>query len=88
MSENPTSRKPLKTAEAEMRSEYDFAGAVRGKYYKKYLEATNVVVLEPDLAKKFKTAASVNKALRAYLKVSKRGLTTGSTATARKRAAR
>lgn len=88
MSENPTSRKPLKPAEAEMRSEYDFSGAVRGKYYKKYLEATNVVVLEPDIAKKFKTAASVNKALRAYLKVSKRGLTTGSTATARKRAVR
>lgn len=88
MSENPTSRKPLKAAEAEMRSEYDFSGAVRGKYYKKYLEATNVVVLEPDIAKKFKTAASVNKALRAYLKVSKRGLTTGSTATARKRAVR
>ena len=56
--------------------------------FKKYLETTNVVVLEPDVANKFKTAASVNKALRAYLKVSKRGLTTGSTATARKRAAR
>jgi hypothetical protein len=88
MSEKHTSRKPLKAAEPEMRSEYDFSGAVRGKYYKKYLETTNVVVLEPDVAKKFKTAASVNKALRAYLKVSKRGLTTGSTATARKRAAR
>jgi len=88
MSEKHTSRKPLKAAEPEMRSEYDFSGAVRGKYYKRYLEATNVVVLEPVVAERFNNAASVNKALRAYLKGSKRGLTTGSTATARKRAAR
>jgi len=87
MSEKHTSRKPLKAAEPEMRSEYDFSGAVRGKYYKRYLETTNVVVLEPDVARQFKTAASVNKALRTYLKVSKRGLT-GSTTTARKRAVR
>lgn len=88
MSERHTSRKPLKVSEPAMRSEYDFSGAVRGKYYKRYLETTNVVILEPDVAKRFKNAASVNKALRAYLKGSKRGLTTGSTATARKRATR
>lgn len=88
MSEKHTSRKPLKAAEPEMRSEYDFTGAVRGKYYKRYLEGTNVVVLEPDVAKRFKTSASVNKVLRTFLKNSKGGLTAGSTATARKRAAR
>lgn len=88
MSAKHTSHKSLKVAEPEMRSEYDFSSAVRGKYYKRYLEATNVVVLEPDVAERFKNAASVNKALRAYLKGSKRPLTTGSTATARKRAAR
>jgi len=88
MSEKHTSRKPSKVAEPEMRSEYDFSSAVRGKYYKRYLETTNVVVLDADVAKRFKNAASVNKALRAYLKGSKRGPTTGSTATARKRAAR
>jgi len=88
MSERHTSRKPLKAAEPEMRPEYDFSGAVRGKYYERYLETTNVVVLEPDVARRFKNAASVNKASRAYLKGSRRGLTTGSTAAARKRAAR
>jgi hypothetical protein len=88
MSEKYMSRKPLKATEPEMRSEYDFSGAVRGKYYKRYLETSNVVVLEPDVARRFKNAASVNKALRTYLKGSKRGLTAGSTATARKRAAR
>lgn len=88
MNEKHTNRKPLKVSEPEMRSEYDFSRAVRGKYYKRYLEGTNVVVLEPDVAKRFKNSASVNKVLRTYLKSAKRGLTTGSTATARKRAAR
>jgi hypothetical protein len=71
-----------------MRPEYDFSGAVRGKYYKRYLEGANVVVLEPDVAKRFKNAVSVNKVLRAYLKGAKRGPTTGSMAAARKRAVR
>lgn len=88
MSERHTSRKSPKVAEPDIRPEYDFSGAVRGKYYKRYVESTNVVVLEPDLASRFRNSASVNKALRAYLKGSKRALTTSSTATARKRAAR
>lgn len=88
MSERHTSRKPPKAAEPEMRPEYDFSGAVRGKYYKRYLEATNVVILEPDVAREFRNSASVNRALRTYLKASKRGLTADSTAPARKRAAR
>jgi hypothetical protein len=88
MSEKHTSRKPLKAAEPEMRSEYNFSGAVRGKYYKRYLETTNVVVPEPDVAKKFKNAASVNNALRAHLKSSKREPTASSMTTARKKAAR
>ena len=87
MSERHTSRKPLKASEPEMRTEYDFSGAVRGKYLKRYLEGTNVVVLEPDVAKRFRNSESVNEALRAYLKTEKRGLTTRSTRTSRKRAA-
>ena len=81
MSERHTSRKPLKASEPEMRPEYDFSGAVRGKYYRRYLEGTNVVVLEPDVAKQFKNSESVNQALRTYLKTEKRGLTTRSTRT-------
>ncbi len=84
MSERHTSRKALKVSEPEMRSEYDFSTAVRGKYYKRYLEGSNVVVLQPDVAKRFKTSASVNQALRAYLRTEKRGLTTRSTRTRRK----
>ena len=88
MNERPTSRKPSKVAEPEMRSEYDFSAAVRGKHYKRYLEATNVVVLEPDVASRFKNAASVNRALRTYLKGTKRNLATHSAVTIRKRSAR
>ena len=87
MSERHTSRKHLKASEPEMRPEYDFSGAVRGKYHKRYLEGTNVVVLGPDVAKRFRNSESVNEALRAYLKTEKRGLTTRSTRTSRKRAA-
>lgn len=87
MSERHMSPKPLKPSEPELRSEYGFSGAVRGKYHKRYLEGSNVVVLEPDVAKRFKNSESVDQALRAYLKAGKRGLTTRSTRTSRKRAA-
>jgi hypothetical protein len=47
-----------------MRKEYDFRKGVRGKYAKKYKEGTNIVLLDPDVAKVFKTPKSVNQALR------------------------
>jgi hypothetical protein len=53
----------------EMRAEYDFSGGVRGKYAKQYAEGTNVVVLEPDIAREFPTTESVNEALRSLLPV-------------------
>ncbi len=52
-----------------MRAEYDFSGGVRGKYAKEYAEGTNVVVLEPDIAREFPTAESVNEALRSLIPV-------------------
>ena len=58
----------------DMRSEYnfDYSKAVRGKYYKRTLkEGTNVVVLEPDVAKAFPNSAAVNDALRVVLKAGK-----------------
>lgn len=48
---------------------YDFSGAVRGKYYKRYLEATNVVLLDPDVALAFRDSASVNDALRLLVSI-------------------
>ena len=54
-----------------MRSEYDFSGAVRGKYYERYRASTNVVVLDPDVSEVFPNADSVNQALRALASVVK-----------------
>ena len=48
----------------EMRVEYDFRGGVRGKYTQRYAEGSNVVVLDPDVAERFKTSEQVNQALR------------------------
>ena len=61
----------MKPKSDDPRSEYDFdySKAVRGKYYKRILkEGTNVVVLEPDVAKAFPNSAAVNNALRVVLK--------------------
>jgi hypothetical protein len=66
----------------DLRPEYDFdfSKAVRGKYYKQYVESSNVVVLESDVAARFPNAASVNAALRAVLQFAAQAasLTTGS----------
>ncbi|HYC89335.1 MAG TPA: hypothetical protein VEO54_09000 [Thermoanaerobaculia bacterium] len=50
-----------------MRAEYDFSNGVRGKYYQRYRQGTNLVLLEPDLAKVFRDSETVNIALRQFL---------------------
>jgi hypothetical protein len=52
----------------EARAEYDFSAGVRGKYAERFAAGANVVLLEPDVAAEFRTAAAVNKALRRILK--------------------
>jgi hypothetical protein len=51
----------------DMRDEYDFRGGVRGKYYERYRLGTNLVLLDPDLAKIFHDSDAVNAALRQFL---------------------
>jgi hypothetical protein len=59
-----------KTTESdELRPEYNFTGGVRGKHHNAYREGTNVVVLEPDIAKVFKNSESVNRALRMLMDI-------------------
>jgi hypothetical protein len=53
----------------DMLPEYDFTGAVRGKYYERYRQGTNVVLLDPDVAEVFHDAAAVNDALRLLVSV-------------------
>jgi hypothetical protein len=50
--------------ELEMRPEYDFSHGVRGKYADRFSRGCTVVVLDPDVAKAFPDAASVNETLR------------------------
>ena len=53
----------------EMRNHYDFTGGVRGKYARRYAESTNVVVLDPDVAKFFPNRQTVNETLRAVAQI-------------------
>ena len=59
----------------ELRPEYDLKallkGGVRGKYAKKYREGTNLVLLEPEIAKAFPTEKAVNDALRLVMELNK-----------------
>jgi hypothetical protein len=54
--------------EDDLRPEYDLSqllkDGVRGKYAERYKAGTNLVLLEPDVAKAFPTAEKVNQALR------------------------
>jgi hypothetical protein len=51
----------------DLEPEYDFTGAVRGKYHERYRQGTNVVLLDADVARAFKDSESVNRALRLLL---------------------
>ena len=69
----------------DLRPEYDLTkrkGGVRGKYYQRARVGTNLVLVEPDLAKAFPDANSVNRALRAVRNAV--GATTGSSARPRR----
>jgi len=52
-----------------MLPEYDFSGGSRGKYAERYGAGTNVIVLEPDLARIFSSSEKANAALREYLQM-------------------
>lgn len=53
--------------DSDMRDEYDFSKGVRGKYARRFAEGSNVVVLEPDVARVFADSESVNEALRSLV---------------------
>ena len=57
----------------EMREEYPselIRSGVRGKYAERFKAGTNLVLLDPDVAKVFPTPDSVNQALRALIRIS------------------
>jgi hypothetical protein len=59
-----------------MREEYDFSDGVRGKHHEGYRQGTNLVLLEPDVAKIFKDSASVNSALRMLARIAQESIPT------------
>ncbi len=76
----------------ELRTEYkrsDFGELVRGKYAARVAASTNIVVLEPQVARAFPNDRAVNDALRSLLPHSKKPTrpTARSSRPARKRAA-
>lgn len=68
----------------ELRDEYtldDFpSGLERGKYAARMTEGSNLIRLDPDVARAFPDSASVNEALRSLLAIAERtiALTKGS----------
>ena len=59
-----------KTTESEdMREQYDFSKGVRGKHYRAFAAGSNVVVLDPDVARIFRDAVAVNDALRMLMQI-------------------
>lgn len=59
----------------DLRTEYDMKsllkGGVRGKYASRYRAGTNLVLLEPEVAKAFPNEKAVNEALRLVMKLKK-----------------
>ena len=76
----------------ELRPEYkrsDFKTLIRGKYAARVTDSSNVVVLEPQVARAFPNDKAVNTALRSLLRQKREAAppNTRSTRTPRKRAA-
>jgi hypothetical protein len=73
---NAKSTKKAKPAKQDtLRPEYrkeDLGPGVRGKYLKQHMQGTNLVLLQPDVAKAFPTQAAVNEALLGLIRVAER----------------
>lgn len=67
--------KKAKSTKDTLRDEYkrsDFSGGlVRGKYVARAATASNIAVLEPDIATAFPNSEAVNDALRTILQAAK-----------------
>jgi hypothetical protein len=68
-------RKVRTEMEDDLRPEYDLRQllkrGVRGKYLKRYRAGTNLVLLEPDVARAFSDEHAVNETLRLVIQLAK-----------------
>ncbi len=66
-------KRAKRTGNDELRAEYkrsDFPkGLVRGKYAERLREPSNIVVLEPEVARAFPNQEAVNSALRSLIEI-------------------
>ena len=79
-----------KRRDDDLRPEYDLTrlkGGVRGKYYKQAIAGTNLVLLEPDVARTFPDSNSVNRALRLLQEVAARSFRRSGKSTGARRGA-
>jgi hypothetical protein len=64
---------PAERRAYELRPEYDLhellKGGVRGKYVARYRAGTNLVLLDPEVAKAFPDEDAVNEALRLVIRL-------------------
>lgn len=70
-------RRSAKFGRDELRPEYDLStlkGGVRGKYYERAMAGTNLVLLEPDVARAFPNAKAVNQTLRRVAGLAKKSV--------------
>jgi len=76
MSVKPTKKVKSESGKQDsMRTEYRreaLGKGVRGKYFKQHAQGTNLVLLQPEIAKVFSTPAAVNEALRGLIQVAQR----------------
>jgi hypothetical protein len=67
-------KKASRKRDDDLRPDYDFAslkGGVRGKYFRRFRSGTNIVCLEPELARAFPTDEAVNEALRTVVRATR-----------------
>jgi hypothetical protein len=84
-------RKASRKAADQLREEYrrsDFGTLVRGKHSRRAANGTNVVVLDPQVARAFPDDRAVNTALRRVLRARKAAARRGPKAASGKPAAR
>ena len=73
-------KKTIPTLTDDLRPEYDFAsmkGGIRGKYLRRVREATNIVLIEPEVTDAFPTEQAVNEALKGVLNTTRAVRNTG-----------
>lgn len=63
--------KKIAKSTPDMHPDYDFSKGVRGKYARRYAKGSNVVMLDPDVAKFFSTPETVNSSLRGLVDILK-----------------